>query len=388
MANLRISWQAINARAAGTRRQIGGEDGETIEGFAAHTDSFLHSISRELRTGNFKFSPLRAVLIKKPNGKDRLICVPTVRDRVVQGALLGHLAKDNRYGLDNGVSFGFIRGQGVKKAALQAKCLRDKLPFAYKTDITSFFDNVPRSSLSAILHRKITEKSLWPLLDSAMACEVAQTTGQKQRRIKALGVQVGKGVRQGMPLSPFFANLVLSPFDKEIIKHNFEMVRYADDLIFFSDSQSGCIQIHSFCKEELMKLGLEIPEVSANGETKTQIYLPDRPAEFLGVGLVPSTAGYRLEIMPSQTESLKRDVLQLANLDELVNRGIDITGFFRRLNSVIAGYEGSYHFCDNFGALKDMLASLRTEVLQTLFSKGLGVRLSSLTQKQRAFLKF
>ena len=48
----------------------------------------LRLLHNDLALGHYKFSNLRPVLLKKRNGKDRLICIPTVRDRVVQRAIL------------------------------------------------------------------------------------------------------------------------------------------------------------------------------------------------------------------------------------------------------------------------------------------------------------
>lgn len=93
-----------------------------------------------------------------------------------------------------------------------------------------------------------------------------------------------------MPLSPFFANLILKDFDKNIEANEYKMIRYADDLIIFTDSHSECLEIHEFCKNLLNTLELRIPE--PGHDSKTKIYRPDETAEFLGVGLVRAGETY------------------------------------------------------------------------------------------------
>ena len=386
LPSLRASWNTINRRTRRASRDVSGSDEESVNDFTRNADLFLRSISSDLRDSKYCFSRLRPVLIKKPNGKDRLICVPTVRDRIVQGALQEYLSKDNRYGLDNGVSFGFVRGQGVKKAARKAEQLRNQFPFAYKADISSFFDSISRDFLAGKIKKRITERSLHKILFAASHCEVEPTWGRKQKRIAALGIKIGWGVRQGMPLSPFFSNLVLRDFDATIIKKSINMVRYADDLIIFAKSKDECIAIDRLCRDELGKLGLTIHELGI--ESKTGIYEPSETAEFLGVGIEKNASGYVLRVTDAQIENIKRELKKLADINELVDQNINLMGFVKRLSASIAGYEGSYDFCENSRALGDMLASVRVNILEILFTKGLGVKLERLTEKQRRFLGF
>ena len=103
----------------------------------------------------YQYSPLRPALLPKPDNSYRVICVPTVRDRIVQRAVLNFLAEGDKCRLLNDVSFGFVQGRGVKQAAQKARKTRNKKAWAYKTDITKFFDNVPRKTLKDIVKKKI-----------------------------------------------------------------------------------------------------------------------------------------------------------------------------------------------------------------------------------------
>ncbi len=259
----------------------------------------IERLSSDLRSRSFNFSPLKPHFVPKPNStKDRLICVPTVRDRIVQRSALTFLTKKYRSLLANDISYGFVEGRSVAEAASRACDLRKSRRWVYKTDISAFFDTVGRDRLAEALKRRIKERSLWPLLLGAGACEVAADRPGVTAKLAKTGIKEGVGVRQGMPLSPFFANLFLYGFDREVIKRKFAAVRYADDLIFLADSESQCVEIDEFCRAEFSKIGLTIPLLSA--ATKTFIREPGQEAEFLGLGLRANSGQYELILMKSQ----------------------------------------------------------------------------------------
>jgi retron-type reverse transcriptase len=249
-------------------------DDETLLDFGRNPDGTCRQLSHSVRAnGAYQFSDLRAVLVPKGDSKDRVICIPTVRDRVFQRALNDYLANGDRCGLNNKSSFGFIPGRSVEKAAARARELRRTLPWAYKTDISSFFDAIDRQLLAERIRRQVRDRSLHKCLIAASECEIKATSASNAKRIAKAGIQAGRGVRQGMPLSPFFANLILKDFDRLIEYADINMVRYADDLICFAGSQNACEDIHGHVRESLAREKLQIPDPGSN--SKTQIYAPD-----------------------------------------------------------------------------------------------------------------
>jgi RNA-directed DNA polymerase len=143
----------------------------------------------------------------------------------------------------------------------EAQALRRLKRWVYKTDITAFFDSIDRDVLREKIAHHVRDRSLHQVLISAANCELAPTSREKEKRIKAAGIQVGKGVRQGMPLSPFFANLLLKNFDESIQNANISMVRYADDLICFCETNDACSAAHDLVGAALLKEGLAVPPV-------------------------------------------------------------------------------------------------------------------------------
>jgi RNA-directed DNA polymerase len=380
------AWSDIVLNTRPLSRNTSGVDGITVNDFAENPKYYLQSLARAAHRGSFQFDELKPVLIKKPNGNDRLICVPTVRDRVFQRALVNFLADKYHTKLANSISYGFIKDRSVKDAAAIACGARKKNSWVFKTDITSFFDTVDRGILEGVLKTVIRERSLHELLINAVHCEVRPpSSGTSRRRISALGIRAGKGLRQGMPLSPLFSNLLLGAFDNKVVKAAIPAVRYADDLIFFSDSRAECVRIADFCQREFAKINLSIPALESPA-SKSVIYAPDEPAEFLGLELAPCIQGYELRLSDRQRERIRDDLLCYGSIKELLSRKVSL----RTLGSVLVakrnGYLAAYENCANIASLEADLNDLERKCLLKIYHDELRMDLPKLSAAAHTFL--
>lgn len=265
-----------------------------------------------------------------------------------------------------------------------ARDLRRRSAWVYKTDIASYFDSIPRDRLHAAIRRAVKDRSLHELLFRASTCEIEKATKSRMKRIEAAGIRLGVGVRQGMPLSPFFANLMLKRFDASIEKRGVPMVRYADDLICFANSKEDCERIHGFVKDELEKDLLTVPNPGPG--SKTAFSAPDEDAEFLGLSFRPDNGNYLLEVSSVQTAGIKKHLLELADVEHLSKLGVRIGGFFRRLDGAIAGYEGAYGFADNANHVSKVLQDARAAAIRKLFQGELGISIASLSDAKKRFI--
>jgi len=381
--SLHSAWRALFRRTRPKSRNTEGLNRSSINHFAVDSEGNIRKLARNLRAGRFAFEKLRPHLIPKPSGKDRLICVPTVEDRIVQGVLLSYLS--DRYGarFANPISYGFVKGRKVKEAATRACVLRQEHQWIFKTDITSFFDRIPREDLAVRIRRVIREKSLHPLLIAAAECEVFAPNPNIQKRIHALGIVEGRGIRQGMPLSPFFANLYLEPVDAAIMKAQHAALRYADDLIFFGDSEAHCLTIFEFCRKELSAICLDIPDIGP--ESKSRIFSPAEPAEFLGLGLCPKNATYELRLLPAQIQKIRKTLLDLASVSELLSRNITLGFLGSTVAARVGGYISAYECCTNLKELENALDDVEQKVLRTVY-RDLMIDVSALSAEKRTFL--
>ena len=79
---LQASWQRVRSN-----RGCGGVDRETVQRFFRYADERLASLAPALRDERYRPLPVRRVYIPKPDGRERPLGIPAVRDRIVQGAL-------------------------------------------------------------------------------------------------------------------------------------------------------------------------------------------------------------------------------------------------------------------------------------------------------------
>jgi len=193
-ATLSAVWKHLYKKTKILSRNTTGVDGQSINDFHLDAKGHLVRLSRDIRERKFSFSPLKPYLIPKPSGKKRLICVPTVRDRIVQGALAGYLGDRYAVKLANNISFGFIKGRSVHMAADVACASRRERSWVYKTDITAFFDSIPRVDLQNAIKKLIKERSLHSLLFAALECEVDSPSRAVATDIAKLGIKRGLGV--------------------------------------------------------------------------------------------------------------------------------------------------------------------------------------------------
>ena len=145
--------------------------------FSSKLETNIASLAKSIRDGNYGPSRLRAILIPKPNSSTkRLICIPTIKDRLVQRTIIEYLVRTRRLP-DNPASYGFTRGRGTAAAILRAIDLRAKHDWCIKTDIESFFDRIPRDELKARVQRALPACSLVPLINKVIDCEISETAG-------------------------------------------------------------------------------------------------------------------------------------------------------------------------------------------------------------------
>jgi RNA-directed DNA polymerase len=202
-----------------------GADGETFETIEARgRDEFLRELVTELQAGTYHPRPYRRREIPKEGGKVRVISIPTIRDRVVQGAL--RLILEPIFEADfSGSSFGARPGRSAHEAIEKVRFgLLQRKHRVVDIDLSRYFDD--------IRHDRMLEKVARRVVDDKVLAMVKQF-------LKSTG---GKGIPQGSPLSPLLANLALNDLDHILDRGRgfITYVRYLDDMVVLApDSERG-----------------------------------------------------------------------------------------------------------------------------------------------------
>lgn len=217
-ANLEASYRKV-AR----NRGAAGVDHETVDDFGKRKEQRLEEIRRQLKDGTYRPQAIRRKLIDKPGTQEkRPLGIPTVRDRVVQGALR-HVLEPIFEREFAAHSYGFRPGRGCKDALRRVDGLmRRGYRYTVDVDLKSYFDTIPHGRLMEVVRQRIADSRVLGLIEAFLKASIldGMTTWVP-----------GQGTPQGAVLSPLLSNLYLSDLDHKMARAGYEMTRYADDIV-------------------------------------------------------------------------------------------------------------------------------------------------------------
>ncbi len=309
-----------------------GIDGVTFAAVEAEgVEDFLDQLRKELVERTYRPQKARKVEIPKGGGKMRQLSIPSIRDRVVQGALKLILEPIFEADFQPG-SFGY-RPKKSAHAAIQrvSKAILEGKTYVIDFDLRSYFDTVRHHIvLEKVARRVDDEKVLWLL----------------KLMLDATGKQ---GVPQGGVISPLLSNLYLTEVDKmlerakEVTRRErwaaIEYARFADDLVILVDSQPRQQwlrqAVEKRLREELAKLQVEV-----NEEKSRKVDLQQSGSfGFLGFEFrrIRSRRG---RWMPLLLPKGKKRTALLGKLKEIfgASRSQPVGGVIEKINPILRGW--------------------------------------------------
>lgn len=360
----------------------------TIKGFEQDIKFRKENLISAIKSKTFRFSKLYPIVVfnkKNPKKQPRLICIPTIQDRLVQMILIKYLAEHRKDDLAVFKSRDFaVEGLGIIEARKEALKLRNTEKFVLKTDISSFFDNLDRQRLRRDFKEILPEDLLY-LFDSVVNCDCIVPHDYNKETQAFISSKQGKGVRQGMPLSPLIASFYLSEFDEWLVINKLKHVRYADDLIFFLDTEEQSKFFFKQVEEKLKEIDLSLPKIEDN--TKTQIIPSLEEVSFLGLNIRYENDKYDWYIPPHIIKNVEESLNSLTSVSKNIQKGLTLVKTITRMNQIVIGYEHCFKDAEskNLNDFKRRLHEAQAASLNTLF-KNIGLDISTVSKSHWNYL--
>lgn len=219
-------------RKVASNKGAAGVDKESLEDFRANLLDNLYVIWNRLSSGSYFPKPVREVSIPKANGKQRVLGIPTVSDRIAQQVIKSYLEPRLELVFSE-QSYGYRPLKSAHQAVAAVQENVRHYAWVVDMDIKSFFDEVSHELLLKAIDCHVEEK--WVKMYIKRWLEIS-----KQQVDGTLVENEGIGTPQGGVISPLLSNLFLHyVLDKWLEKHypTVAFVRYADDVIVHCNTE-------------------------------------------------------------------------------------------------------------------------------------------------------
>jgi len=294
-----------------------GIDGVTVLAYQERLEEELSLLHHELKTDTYEPEPVRRVEIPKPDGSVRPLGIPTVKDRVVQQALLNILQPIFDPGFHPS-SYGYRPGRSCQQAVAKAEQFMNRYGLAYVVDmdLSKCFDRLDHELIIESVNRRVSDGRVLTLLRKFLTAGVMRDGAIEETQV---------GSPQGGVISPLLANIYLDYFDQEMKRRNIRIVRYADDILIFTRSK-GQAQMNLEVATRILEHELKL----VVNQQKTHITSVYKGVAYLGFIIRSRT----VSVHPKKVKAFKEKVRQLTPR----NHGMSVEQITKRLNRFLRGW--------------------------------------------------
>jgi len=323
-----------------------GVDGESFEDIESRgLEAWLGELTQALREKRYRASPVLRVWAAKANGGQRPLGIPTIRDRVVQRAVVLVLGPILESDLEP-EQYAYRAGHSALDAVRRVHELVCRgHTQVVDADLSGYFDSIPHAELMRCVARRLSDRHLLALIKQWLVMAVEEDDGRGGRGRTNQAKKDKRGIPQGAPISPLLSNLYMRRFvlgwktlgyERRLQAH---IVNYADDLVI-------CCRGSAEAAMGAMRGMMERLKLTVN-EDKTGISrLPAQSVDFLGytIGRCYSKQTGRAYVgtRPSK-QRVQRVTRELSELTASRYTGLEAAVVVGRLNRLLRGW--SNYFC-------------------------------------------
>jgi RNA-directed DNA polymerase len=245
-----------------------GVDGMTFTQIeAAGVEAWLAGLREELVKKMYRPDPVRRVMIPKANGGERLLGIPTIRDRIIQTATKIVLEPIFEADFED-TAYGYRPRRSAVDAVREVhRHLIGGHTQVVDADLSKYFDSIPHSDLLKSVARRVVDREVLRLIKMWLKAPVEERDEDGTRRMSG-GKSNTRGTPQGGVASPLLANIYMNRFLKywrisgcgEAFRAH--VVSYADDFVILSRGRAA--EALTWTRGVMTKLGLSINEAKTS----------------------------------------------------------------------------------------------------------------------------
>lgn len=315
-----------------------GIDGETVLDFHLNLDDNIEFLHEKLKTNTYEPSPVRRVEIGKPDGGVRLLGIPTVKDRVVQQAIINIIEPifDVTF---HPSSYGYRPRRSPHQAVAKAERFMNKygLTHVVDMDLSKCFDTLDHELIIEAVAEKISDGSVLNLIKAFLKSGVLQDGNFSETTV---------GSPQGGVISPLISNIYLNKFDQKMMAKGIRTVRFADDILIFAKDKETAGNYRKYATkilEEELKLTVN--------KDKTKTTSIHEGVEFLGFVI------YRkwVAVNPKRVKRFKDKIRDKTKR----NTGMSMDDIIKNLNPLLRGWINYYRIANIKTLIRDLMGWIR-----------------------------
>jgi len=333
-----------------SNRGAPGVDGMTVEELRPYIVACWREVRGALDGGRYRPSPVRRVGIRKPDGGERQLGIPTVLDRFIQQAVAQALTPVFER-VFSSHSYGFRPGRSAHEAVKQAQAyVQEGYAWVVDMDLEKFFDRVNHDMLMARVARVVKDKRVLKLIRAYLESGVM---------VNGVVMEVEEGTPQGGPLSPLVSNIMLDDLDKELERRGHRFVRYADDCnIYVRTERAGERVMGSVVQFLEEKLKLKVNRQKSKVDRASKV-------KFLGFSLYKYRGEVRIRVATKSVQRFRQRVQRMTRR----TRSGKLEEVIREVNQYVRGWTGYFRLADTPSVFEDLDSWTRRRLRQMVWKR-------------------